>query len=223
MKKEDKENRRKVRTYRKQLKSEQFELDNELVFLETGEVQIECKVGKIENIFSPFDIAKNRTISDSFHNYLMQETEIIPAKYDLELKLHVSDDTKPEQEEQIRKAIKRHYSFMITSVNVSLRKTSLSAMLLYFGGLVALLLTFLVEKMTTILPLKETLLIITWFFVWEATGVAFFDRNRLILNRFNMLRIYNAKVVFVKESQLKAQENSVLENQQNMFEFEKNN
>lgn len=211
------ENKRKVKSFRKQLRSETFELDNELVFSERDEAVIECKVGKIENIFSPFDIAKNRTINDSFHTYLMQETEIIPARHDLELRLHIAGDTTAEQEEQIKKAIKRHYSFMITSTNVKVRNANLVALLLYFGGIIALILNLLADNINTVLPLKETLLIITWFFVWEATSVMFFDRNSLNLKRYNMLRIYNARVVFVREGVQLAMPNFENPNQINFF------
>jgi hypothetical protein len=198
--KKDKSSKRKVKSYRKQLRSEAFELESELVFSERDEAQIECKVGKIENIFSPYDIAKNRTISESFHSYLMQEIDIIPARYDLELKLHVAQDTEPEQEDKIRKAVKRHYSFMITSTNETLRRTFIVSFLLYFAGLISIIVNFLIENINPILPFRETLLIITWFLVWEGTSVAFFDRHKIKTKRYNMLRIYNARVVFVKDA-----------------------
>jgi len=193
-------NKQKLKSYKKQLKSELFDIDSELVLSEQEDAQIHCKVGKVENIFSPYDIAKNRTITEAFHNYLMQETEIIPIRHNLELNLHIDNDTTIEQEEQIQKAIKRHYSFMITSANVRLKKTFWRAILLYLGGLITLLLNFFVGNLIEGLPLKETLLIISWFFVWEASGTLFFDRNTLKMRRYNMLRIYNAPVIFIKES-----------------------
>ncbi len=189
----------KLRNYRKQLNSDMFDISNEIILSENNSAALECRIGKVENIFSPFDISKNRTISDAFHNYLMQETEIIPARHELELRLYVSSDITNEQMDQIKKAIKRHYSFTITSTNLRLKKTNLSAIFLYFAGLLALIINFLSSSITSILPLRETLLIITWFLVWEATGIAFFDRKSLITRRFNMLRIYNATVNFVKE------------------------
>ena len=178
---------------------EKFNIDNELIFNEMEEVQLDCKVGKIENLFSPFDIAKDRTITEAFHTYLMQETEIIPIRYNLELKLHIQNNYTEEEKEKIGKAIKRHYSFMITSANVRLRKTLFRSLMLYLGGLISLLLNFAVNNFLSELPLKETLLIISWFFVWEATGVLFFDRGSLKRRRHNMFRIYNAKVSFVEE------------------------
>lgn len=197
-----KSRRRKLKLMKRQLNSETFELESELVLNDKDDAQIECKVGKIENLFSQFDIAKNRTINEAFHNYLMQETEIIPAKHNLEIKLYVNEDTTQEQADQIKKAIKRHYSFMITSANIGIRKTTFFAFILYLGGLLSLALNFLADSLTSVLPLKETLLIITWFFVWEATSLAFFDRGSQTMRRFNMLRIYNAKVTFIKDNSL---------------------
>ena len=192
-------NKQKLKLYKKQLKSELFDIDGELVLSEQEDAQIHCKVGKVENIFSPYDIAKNRTISEAFHNYLMQETEIIPIRHNLELYLSVDSDTTSEQQEQIQKAIKRHYSFMITGANVRLKKTFWRAILLYLGGVITLLLNFFVGGIIAKIPLKETLLIISWFFVWEGSSALFFDRNSLKMRRYNMLRIYNAPVIFIKE------------------------
>lgn len=189
----------KIKDYRKQLKSDMFDINNELIIAEDNSAALECRVGKVENIFSPFDISKNRTISDSFHSYLMQETEIIPARHELELRLYVTDQVTEEQMDQIKRAIKRHYSFTITSTNLRLKKTTLSALFLYLAGILALIINFLSSNVTSLLPVKETMLIVTWFLVWEATGIAFFDRKNLQTRRFNMLRIYNATVTFVKE------------------------
>ena len=130
----------------------------------------------------------------------MQEKKKIQIRHNLELNLHIDNDVTSEQEEQIQKAIKRHYSFMITSANVRLKKTFWRSLLLYFGGIISLLLNFFIGNLIDGLPLKETLLIISWFFVWEASGTLFFDRNALKMRRYNMLRIYNAPVFFIKES-----------------------
>jgi hypothetical protein len=169
------------------------------VLSEEENAQIHTKVGNADSVFSPFDIAKNRTISEAFHTYLMQETEIIPIRHNLELHLHINKTTTIEQQEQIKKAIKRHYSFMITSANVRLKTTLFRAILLYLFGALMLLFNFFTSNIASPLPLKETLLIISWFFVWEGTGVLFFDRSSLIKKRYNMLRIYNAKVHFVEK------------------------
>lgn len=190
---------KKYKTYRKQLKSEIFELDSELLLNENDDAVIECKIGKTENIFSPYDIAKNRSISESFHSYLMQEAEIIPPKHDIELKMYVDSEVTEEQETQIKHAIKRHYSFMITTANVILRKNALTSWLLYVCGIITLILNLLTDSIISNIPIKEALLISTWFFFWEATSRAFFDRHALSHDRYNMLRIYNAKIIFVKK------------------------
>ena len=192
-------NKRKIKSYKKQLKSEIFDIENELVFSEMDEAQLDCKVGKIENLFSPFDTAKNRALNESFNSYLMEETEIIPVSYNLEVRLHVDNAVTVEQEDQLKRAIKRHFSFTITTINVKLRKNFLSAFLLYLGGITALVLNIFAANFSTILPIYETLLIATWFFAWEATNVAFFERHELKQKRFDMLRIYNAKVNIIKD------------------------
>ncbi len=131
---------KKYKTYRKQLKSEMFELENELVLNEFDDAVIECKIGNIENIFSRYDIAKNRSIVNSFHEYLMEEVEIVPPKHDIELRMFVDKDVTKEQEQQIRRAIKTHYKFMITTANLILRRNLIVSFLLYLTGFATLLL-----------------------------------------------------------------------------------
>lgn len=177
-----------------------FELENELVLNEFDDAVIECKIGNIENIFSRYDIAKNRSIVNSFHEYLMEEVEIVPPKHDIELRMFVDKDVTKEQEQQIRRAIKTHYKFMITTANLILRRNAIVSFLLYLTGFVTLLLNLLTDTIITSLPIKEALLISTWFLFWEGTNKAFFDRNELKHDRYNMLRIFNAKIVFVKDT-----------------------
>lgn len=189
----------KLRAYRKQLNSEKFMLENELLFSEENDAIIECKIGKIENLFSPYDIAKNRTINETFAEYLLQETEIVPIKHNLNLRLFVNPETTTEQEEQIKKAIRRHFSFIITSSNEKLKRTNFLSWFLYSLGTMLLFLNFYMGLFDYLAPLRDTTLIITWFLIWEATSIAFFDRRKLRRKIYNMLRIYNANVSFNKD------------------------
>ncbi|MDD4275779.1 MAG: hypothetical protein PHO33_02225 [Clostridia bacterium] len=190
----------KLKSYKKQLKSEVFKVDNELNFSETGEVMLDCQIGKLERIFSPFDIAKDRTIDESFSAYLLQETDIVPIRYNIAINLHVENSITEEHAKQIEKAIKRYYSFKITAANVKIRKNLISSIILYLLGIGCLTINILSEKLSAVLPIYETSLIASWFLLWEATGLLFFDRSKLKLQRFNMLRIFNAKLIIEKDN-----------------------
>ena len=68
MKEQKKLNKQKIKEYKKQLKSEQFDVDNEIKFNDQGQAIIECKIGNEKDMFSPYDINKDRTIDDDFNN-----------------------------------------------------------------------------------------------------------------------------------------------------------
>lgn len=195
-------NKKKIKRFDSDIGSEIFNIENELKFSESGDAEINCQIGKIDKVFSPYDIAKDRTISESFNSYLMQETEIIPLKHNIEINLHVDNSFTIENEIQIRKALKRYFSFNITTVNVKLRRTLISSIFLYILGAISLILTALSTGYFLIFPLYETLLIVSWFLIWEATNIAFFERLRLKKLRLNMLRIYNANVMVVRKKDL---------------------
>ena len=43
----------------------------------------------------------------------------------------------------------------------------------------------------------EFLLILTWFFIWEGFSLGWLDRRNVKNHRYDLLRIYNAKITFV--------------------------
>lgn len=201
IKEQEKLNKKKAAEYRKQLKSEIFDVDNELRFNETGSAVIECKVGKLDNLFNQYDIVQDRTISLDFHNYLQDEAEIIPLRHNLELKIHVNENFNDDNEKQLKKALKRHFSFYITTDTVKLKKNIFKAGALFLCGLLFLCLSSLVTNVTSTFPLYESLLLLTWFFLWEGTSIALFDRSTLRMHRLNMLRLYNASIVIVRDKE----------------------
>lgn len=194
-------NKQKIKEYRKTLRSNTFDVENELNFNEDGEAIIECKIGKADNIFSKFDILKERSISDDFNNFLLDETEVIPLRHNLEVKIHVAEDFKTENESQIKNAIKRHYSYGITKLKISLKRIFIISSVLYLLGVLALIAMPFVGKLDIAFPLMECLIIVAWFCIWEGADLTLFNRGNLKKQQINMLRLYNAKLTFIKDGQ----------------------
>ena len=193
-------NKEKIKEYKKQLKSEIFDPDNEIIYNENGEALIECKIGKAENIFNQYDLAKQRTITDDFEKYLMDEVEIIPMTENVAIKMYVDDNFTTDNENQVKKALKNHFGFKITTDKVKIKRNDLWAGLFLICGFICLILSPFVYKwfQNSYFPAYESTLIMTWFFLWEGTGMAFLDRSEISAHRYNMLRLYNASVSFVR-------------------------
>ena len=178
-----------------------FDVDNELKYNDNGEVVIECKIGRAENIFNKFDLAQDRTVTDDFEKYLIEEVEIIPMSENVALNLFVDENFTDENEKQVRKALRRHFSFNITTDKVKMYKNAWMSGIFYALGLICLILCPFVSSLLQkypLVPLYESLLVFTWFFLWEAFGLTFFDRGKLRRHRYNMLRLYNARITFTK-------------------------
>lgn len=190
--------KQKLKSYTKQLNSNNFDVDNELE-IEKNSCLIECNVGKPENIFSVFDTAKNRSISTDFNNYLMEQAEIIPMEYDITLKMHVQKDFSEAQENQVKTAIKNHFSFQITKDKLTSNKNNFFASMMYFVGFILLLCVPFTNMIETTFPLTECFLIMIWFCVWEATDMTVLNNGQLKKNQINKLRLYNAKIVFERD------------------------
>jgi len=192
-----KKEKQKIKEYKKQLKSEIFEVENEIEFNQDGAVIIDCKVDDLKEIFSTYDISQNRTFCDEFHNFLLDETAIIPMHHNLEIRFHSSRELTEQEKNTIRKTMKNHFSFYITKDIVKLRRMNLMSWILCAIGVVGLALIPWAYNLNTQLPLYEFLLILTWFFIWEGFSLGWLDRRNVKNHRYDLLRIYNAKITFV--------------------------
>ena len=202
----DRKNKLKLKQYRKQLKSEIFDIDNEVKYNETDEALIECKIGKAENIFNKFDLAMERTITDEFEKYLLDEVNIIPIGENVAIKMYVDEEFTEENEKQVKKAIKRHFSFNITTDIVKMKRNHLAAIFLLLSGIICLVACPFISLITkdTYMPIYESMLILAWFFIWEGIGKAVFDITSIRNHRYNMLRLYNADISFERTNKLNA-------------------
>lgn len=196
-------NKEKIKAYKKQLNSTIFDLDKELKYNENGEALIECKIGKAENIFNKYDLAKDRSITDEFEKHLLDEVEIIPLSDNVAINMYVNSDFTQEDEKQVRRAIKNHFSFKITSDKVKMRSNNISATIFFILGLIVLGISPFVYKWfeNSYIPLYESTLILVWFFLYEGTYMAFFDRGEIKEHRYNMLRLYNADIKFIRPAE----------------------
>ena len=193
-----KRRREKIKQYKKQLHSEIFELDNELHYNENGDALIECKIGKAENIFNKYDLAKDRTITDEFEKYLLDEVEIVPMDENVAIKMYVDENFTEENEKQVKRAIKNHFSFNITKDIVEMKSNDIRAIIFFILGIACLAISPLIYEWceNNYLPFYECCLILIWFFIYEGGYMAFFDRNDIREHRYNMLRLYNAEITF---------------------------
>jgi hypothetical protein len=63
------------------------------------------------------------------------------------------------------------------------------------------MLTSIIGQSLNPFPIYETLLLITWFCLWEAINSSLFERNKMRLHRLNLLRLYNASIQLVRDKE----------------------
>lgn len=188
----------KIKMLEKQLLVEKFEQENELVFSEEGDVIIDCNIGSLSNIYSRYDMQRSKILEPLLNEYLIEETDIVPDYYTLQLNMHVFNNTTIEEEIAARKALKMHFSFAVARSNFFWKKELRKGKWLIAFGLLCLTISTLLYKTVTIVPVSELLLIFTWFALWEATNILLFRREETKSKILNLLRLYNAKVFFVR-------------------------
>ena len=64
------------------------------------------------------------------------------------------------------------------------------------------------------MPIYESILILTWFFIWEAVSTKVYDSSEIKMHKINMLRLYNAEIVFVKKGEKIIKQENLVANQQ---------
>ncbi|MFA6859862.1 MAG: hypothetical protein WCR30_00565 [Clostridia bacterium] len=182
----------------KKLLKQKFADENKLEYTDNEEAIVECNIGSLTNIYSRYDMQKSKTLEPLLFEYMMEETDIVPLNNNLQLNMCVYNNTTDEEEVQARKALKTHFSFNIARDNFILRRKIKKGIIYFLCGILTLFLSSFVVTLNTKVPLYELMLIFTWFFSWEASDIILIECNKIKKHRLNMLRLYNAKVIFVR-------------------------
>ena len=191
----------KIEGYKKQLKSGVFDVEDNLKIAEDGTTAIiDCKITTASDeldVYDRFDINAERTLSSAFTQYLVHSALIIPMKYDLELDVHVHKNFEPKNEVMFTKAVKRELAFDIKNNIINMRSGKRKSLIMIMLSVVFFI-TYFWASHLEIWFLPDILQVLCWVFLWETVSSLIWDTPELRQKRYNNLRLYNAKIVFIR-------------------------
>lgn len=133
----------------------------------------------------------NVVISHEVSDYLDNAIKVIPSSYNIKVLINTDDELHFDIYER---AIKNYYSNNLKQDLRDLAKNKLiSALILLIGIIVISVLIFL--KLKNLGELFSTILeIIGWVFIWQATDMFFFERNKIKRNIRKSTMFINSRV-----------------------------
>jgi|LGVE01.1.fsa_nt_gb hypothetical protein len=188
--------KQKITEYENKLKSTEFSAFKELNLKQDFAI-IDLKITDFNKIFSKFDLAREIEVSNLFNDFLLKEISIIPYKYDIELELYTSTKLTSDELSTLKIAIQNSYRFKIASTKLKIKRNLLKSYILFSLSALSLMFTFFTRQYSTFF-VDETLLILSWFFLWEGSNVLVFNRFTLKRKLYIYLRLYESLITLKK-------------------------
>lgn len=183
------------KNYNDQLKLKKFARQKKLNLKNKTTAIIDLKINSLNKVFSSFDINAEQEISKKFTAFLLKEIRIIPIN--LNILLLIFTNTKLNKQQLIN-ALKHTFSFKIVDLKLKIKRQKIKAVSFFGLSLLSLLLTFITKQFSTFF-VDETLLILSWFFLWEGSNIMFEVIFNLKRKLYNYLRLYNSKIEIKKQ------------------------
>ena len=189
------------------MKEKKFNAVDYLVkkYVDGMEATIPIQMEHAEDFFEKHDPTQT-VISPVISDYIDRCVYHIPVRFKVKLKIICQDMTE-EMQEKIADAVRNHYGLIVFDKNVDLKTNTYKTLWLLLWGIFFLALFYAVGgdgKVT--IPFiggegvwSEVLLVIAWFFVWEAVENFVSDRRRLRIEKKNNRQMLEADFIFEKE------------------------
>lgn len=166
--------------------------------------QISLSLRNYEEIYNPYDYSqyKKRDMDEDFLDYIYEETQGIPLKYNVKLMFHIKEEVYDDAKtKNLKNAIKNNFSWRMGINSKKLKDLYNKCLLLLLAGIGFLALTFIFANTINtdnafFDVFGESLSIIGWVFLWDLVEILVFDITKLLKKRRYLKRLMNAKVEF---------------------------
>lgn len=161
---------------------------------------IKVLVNSNEEFYNDHDPRK-RTINKSLMDYVSEEAENIPFKYNIDIEFYCDELTDLEKK-NITNMIKEYYGLKVYSCKSSIRHGIIKTLMLFIFGAFFLACAMLNQNILNIIY-DEVVYVIGWVLLWEATETFLFSNSKDKARKKNYKQLYNAKVLFSDKFELK--------------------
>lgn len=161
-------------------------------YVEDEDAIISINVPHTNSFYNEFD-ADRLALSDDIIDFIDGRAKNIPNKYDIILEFIAPRMSKKEKE-KIIDTIKSHYGLVSSSKQNVLNNNNLKAGTLFLLGTFFLFVSYSLPDSSVFI--KEIFSIAGWVSAWETFNALLLDALSIRMNKRNIDRLYNSKIVF---------------------------
>lgn len=173
----------------------------DLTFNEDKEVVVALHLEENSAITSCYSTNDDPILATELANFIDECTHYIPSSQKIAFVIYSSKPLQKEKQEEFINSLSSHYRHCSISTAQEKIINMRNVIIFTIVGLIFLTSSFFVSALVETSPvLSETLMIIGWVFVWEATNLFFIERAILNKSQVKSHRLETAKVTFIVES-----------------------
>lgn len=181
-------------THIKELKEEEKIRKKQLLDLaKKGETTISLKLPKSEDIISPYSPKNTPVLNSDLADYLFTTILRFPIK--LSIKIELEEVEQKEDVQLFKEALNNHCERELNTIAIEKMRTNNKVLFFTIIGLIILSIVFSLSFIENNNILFESISIIAWVFLWEATDLFVFEKRRLQRDSINCHRLKNAPII----------------------------
>lgn len=153
-----------------------------------------------EDFYNLYDPRKH-TINNSIMEYITEEAENIPFKYNVAIEFY-TDELTDEEKVLIKKMIKNYYGLKVTNKNSVIKVSLVKAICLILLGALIVAYSALSNTFFNYIYV-EVVYVVGWVLLWEGIEIFLLSNNEDKVQKKNYKQLYNAEVLFSDKFELK--------------------
>lgn len=161
-----------------------------------GDCIIGVFINDLSDLKNPYTDGLATGINQDITEYIYDKARSIPVRETLEVHIKTSFELNSDEKIDIQHAIKTHYNDDIIDCNKGIKRDIATATVLMIIGILLLALCFTLSEFAKLSFIHETILVVSGFFMWNASDFYFISRNAKKRQILQFFRIYSAKVTF---------------------------
>ncbi len=149
-------------------------------------------------LYNPLGMGAERDLNGEIYDFIDAQTNIVPAEIPLRIRFHGAPE---EEQENIKKAMERHYILKSLDVSWDLAANFRKMLLLTIFGVIVLALYFYFAFTRDDVFFAEILSIVGSFSLWEAADAFLLERPHLRRENKNIEQSLSQRLEFVSDEQ----------------------
>jgi hypothetical protein len=161
-------------------------------YVEDDKINISININNKHDFYDELDV-KRLTLSKTLADYIDSKLKNVIYKGNVVLTFY-TPALADEEQEDIIKLIRSYYGLILFQNKKELSFNKMKISILFLIGVIFLASTYILSP--TYVLIRDLLSIAGWVSIWEMFSIILFDTIKVQREKYNYLRLYNAKIKF---------------------------